>query len=103
MDWSVNHNGDFEEQLAHGFRVLDLRIAYLPETKGFHWWHGVAGAQINQGLQKIKQFFDKHGREIVFLRISHLHCPGSSASYRRQDIPSQVLRDSGRSLIFYIL
>ena len=31
----------------------------------------------------------------MFLRISHLRCPGSSASCRRQDIPSQVLRDLG--------
>ena len=98
VDWSVNHNGDFEEQLAHGFRVFDLRIAYLPDTESFHWWHGVAGAQINNGLQQIKHFLDKHGREIVFLRISHLHSPGSSASCRRQDIPSQVLRNLGNLL-----
>ena len=78
-----------------GFRVFDLRIAYLPDTDTFHWWHGVAGAVINPGLQQIKQFVEKYPKEIVILRISHLHCPGISEKCRRLDIPSEKLRELG--------
>ena len=98
VDWAVNHQGDFSEQLAHGFRVLDLRFCYLPDSKTYHWWHGVAGAEVHDGLQQIKHFLEKYPKEVLILRISHLNCPGLSVKCRRLDIPSQVLKVLGNHL-----
>ncbi len=98
-DWAVNHTGDFRDQLEHGYRVLDLRICHLPTTKSFHWWHGVAGADITDGLQQIKKFLVENPKEIVMLRISHLKCPGTSKGLRKLEMPTVVTKELG-DLIF---
>ena len=102
ISWTVNHRGDFTDQLENGFRVFDLRIACLPPKKDFFWWHGVTGDAINHGLEQIQTFIKENPKEIIILRLSHLNAPGSLIGKSKAKMPLEYKEHLG-CLLFRML
>jgi len=51
---------NIQQQLEHGIRYLDLRVAYHAETNAFWTCHGVYCVEVADVLKQVNEFLKKH-------------------------------------------
>ncbi|CAM4784389.1 unnamed protein product [Rotaria magnacalcarata] len=76
--WSVTQKETFTEQLQTGIRYFDLRVCHVVseasnQTSQFKFTHGLLGGLVEECLQEINRFLDKHSKEIVLLDFNHFY------------------------------
>lgn len=71
--WSVTQNLTFKQQLEHGIRYFDLRVASRKDKDGIHFLHSLYGPSVADSLEEIKSFLDCHSREIILLDFNHFY------------------------------
>ena len=79
MNWSRTQTDDLGQQLQHGFRYFDLRIAdceLFNDT--FFWWHGITADTIFQGLEQIASFASAATQEVIILEFQYFVAPGDN-------------------------
>lgn len=60
------------QQLTYGMRYFDLRVAAFPITGELYLHHGeVFGVPLTEGLDDIKSFLQKGGKDMIILKFSH--------------------------------
>ncbi|CAC5419438.1 PI-PLC X domain-containing protein 2,PI-PLC X domain-containing protein 3 [Mytilus coruscus] len=71
-EWSVTQYLTFRQQLEHGVRYFDLRVASRKDKEGIFFLHSLYGMPVASGLDEIKSFLDEHPKEIILLDFNHL-------------------------------
>lgn len=71
--WSKTQNRTIKQQLMDGIRYLDLRVVYRDSNKAYYTVHGLYGEKIDDVLRQVKEFADRHPREIIILDFNHLY------------------------------
>jgi hypothetical protein len=72
-EWSVTQSLTFRQQLEHGVRYFDLRVATRKDKSGTHFLHSLYGMSVETGLNEIKSFMEQHPREIILLDFNHFY------------------------------
>lgn len=72
-EWSVTQSLTFRQQLEHGVRYFDLRVATRKDKSGAHFLHSLYGMSVETGLNEIKLFMEQHPREIILLDFNHFY------------------------------
>eukprot|EP00794_Sanderia_malayensis_P011008 gene11008-12171_t len=93
--WSVTQDLNLTEQLEHGVRYLDLRVAYEPKVKDFRAVHGLYGLTYKELFGEIADFLNKHPKEIVILDFNHLMSFNQGAS---QELITLLMKSLGQKL-----
>ncbi len=70
--WAQAQNLTIHEQLLNGVRYLDLRVIYRDSKKDFYTVHSLYGPSLDEVLQQIVSFLQKHPREILIIQIGDL-------------------------------
>ncbi|XP_065056281.1 PI-PLC X domain-containing protein 3-like [Rhopilema esculentum] len=70
--WSITQTLSLHQQLANGVRYFDLRVAYEDASKEYCFVHGLYGQAYQAIFSEMKQFLDKHPKEVVILDFNHL-------------------------------
>lgn len=71
--WSVTQNLTFKEQLEHGIRYFDLRVASKKHQDDLRYLHSLYGPSVKDSLQEIQTFLDSHPKEVVILDFNHFY------------------------------
>lgn len=71
LRWSVTQRATTTQQLKHGVRYFDIRVAV--RNGRFYFVHGLFGDDLEPLLSEIRHFLVKHPGEVVFLDFQHLH------------------------------
>lgn len=72
-NWVITQHIHITEQLNHGIRYLDLRVATKPGSSDIFLIHGLYGSEVTEQLQHIKSFLDSHSGEIIILDFQHFY------------------------------
>lgn len=94
-NWAKAQSMTIYDQLSHGIRYLDLRVAYREEDKKIRIVHGLYGWTVEQTLNDVKRFVSEFPNEIVILDFNHFYNMGPSAHKSLAD----SLRDSFDGII----
>lgn len=68
--WSTTQHSSVADQLQHGIRYLDFRVARFQD--GYRILHGLYGSDIFDILDDIQTFLTNHSKEIVILHFQAL-------------------------------
>lgn len=71
--WFKTQRVDVLDQLNHGVRYFDLRVASDPCDGDLYFVHGLYGDKIISLLRPMRDFLDENQQEIVFLDFQHFH------------------------------
>ena len=71
--WSVTQNLTITQQLNHGIRYFDLRVALHKKKGTFNYVHGLYGAEVKPILEEVNTFLDAHSQEVVILDFNHFY------------------------------
>ncbi|GMS95945.1 hypothetical protein PENTCL1PPCAC_18120 [Pristionchus entomophagus] len=75
--WAVTQNLSITEQLETGIRYLDLRISNPPQRddpdSSFRCVHALYGAPLLEVIESVREFLEKHPKEVVFIDMNHLY------------------------------
>lgn len=71
--WSKTQDRTIKQQLMDGIRYLDLRVVYRDSNKSYYTVHGLYSEKIDDVLRQVKEFADRHPREIIILDFNHLY------------------------------
>ncbi|RXG51417.1 PI-PLC X domain-containing protein 3 [Armadillidium vulgare] len=70
LRWFTTQNTSVYEQLMHGIRYFDIRVAV--KNKKFYFVHALLGSQLPPLLMEMRKFLDDHRGEVVLLDFQHL-------------------------------
>ncbi|XP_075231488.1 PI-PLC X domain-containing protein 3 isoform X2 [Lycorma delicatula] len=73
IGWSVTQTLSVTEQLNHGIRYFDLRVAKNDKDDKFYFTHGLYCQHINGGLNELSEFLAENKKEIVILDFQHFY------------------------------
>nr|XP_045605654.1 uncharacterized protein LOC123762920 [Procambarus clarkii]XP_045605655.1 uncharacterized protein LOC123762920 [Procambarus clarkii]XP_045605656.1 uncharacterized protein LOC123762920 [Procambarus clarkii]XP_045605658.1 uncharacterized protein LOC123762920 [Procambarus clarkii] len=76
LRWCVTQRASVTDQLRHGIRYFDIRVAV--RRSRFYFVHGLFGDDLEPILSEIRHFLVRHPGEVVLLDFQHFH--GLSAS-----------------------
>ncbi|KAK8402590.1 hypothetical protein O3P69_000759 [Scylla paramamosain] len=71
LRWSVTQRTTVTEQLRHGVRYFDIRVA--ARGSKFYFVHGLFGADLQPLLSEVRLFLAQHPGEVVLLDFQHFH------------------------------
>ncbi|KAG0711125.1 PI-PLC X domain-containing protein 3 [Chionoecetes opilio] len=71
LRWSVTQRATVTQQLRHGVRYFDIRVA--AEGSKFYFVHGLFGADLQPLLSEVRLFLAQHPGEVVLLDFQHFH------------------------------
>ena len=71
--WARAQQLSVKEQLEHGVRYLDLRVARCDRSRDYYITHSIGGPDLDDVLQQIAGFARKNSKEIILIRM----CPRS--------------------------
>ncbi|XP_069947616.1 PI-PLC X domain-containing protein 2-like, partial [Cherax quadricarinatus] len=71
LRWCVTQRASASEQLSHGIRYFDIRVAV--RSSKFYFVHGLFGEDLGPILYEIRHFLSKHPGEVVLLDFQHFH------------------------------
>ena len=70
--WSKTQELNITQQLLHGVRYFDLRVA-VDKNNRARIVHGLLGGELDDILQQFKEFLQTHAREVVLVDFSNVH------------------------------
>jgi len=68
-DWTVTQNKTVTQQLNHGIRLFDLRVAYDEDHSSFYLAHTFALGGLEACLKEFARFIDQHPSEMIVINI----------------------------------
>ncbi|XGW30586.1 hypothetical protein V3C99_009501, partial [Haemonchus contortus] len=76
--WAVSQCYAIREQLEHGVRYLDLRIARPPpevrsSEKDFRIVHGLYGITLRDCLKQVADFLNENDKEVILFDMNHVY------------------------------
>ncbi|RXG70746.1 PI-PLC X domain-containing protein 3, partial [Armadillidium vulgare] len=71
LRWTVTQRATVYEQLTHGIRYFDIRVAM--KNNKFHFVHGLYGADLEDLLAEVRDFLTLRSGEVVLLDFQHLY------------------------------
>ncbi|XP_071545689.1 uncharacterized protein [Panulirus ornatus] len=71
LRWSVTQRACATDQLRHGIRYFDIRVAVRGSR--FYFVHGLYGGDLQPLLSEVGHFLSKHPGEVVLLDFQHFH------------------------------
>nr|CDJ84360.1 Phospholipase C domain containing protein [Haemonchus contortus] len=76
--WAVSQRYSIREQLEHGVRYLDLRIAHPPpevrsSEKDFRIVHGLYGITLRDCLKQVADFLNENDKEVILFDMNHVY------------------------------
>ncbi|XP_064078219.1 uncharacterized protein LOC135195726 [Macrobrachium nipponense] len=71
LRWSVTQKASVADQLKHGIRYFDIRVAVRDSR--FFFVHGLYGGDLEPLLCEISHFLVRHPGEVVLLDFQHFH------------------------------
>ncbi|GMT24814.1 hypothetical protein PFISCL1PPCAC_16111 [Pristionchus fissidentatus] len=75
--WAITQNLDISSQLSLGIRYLDLRVSNPPQNddpdSSFRCVHALYGSPLIEIVETVKEFLQKHPKEVVFIDMNHLY------------------------------
>ena len=72
-NWGKAQSMSIYDQLFHGIRYLDLRVAYREKDKTIRIVHGLYGWTVQQTLNDVNRFLSEFPKEIVILDFNHFY------------------------------
>jgi len=72
-NWSITQDLPIYDQLKHGIRYFDFRVAYDESTKKFYFVHGLYGLTYSKIFEGFKQFIKEHPKEVIILDFNHIY------------------------------
>ena len=94
-NWGKAQSMSIYDQLFHGIRYLDLRVAYREKDKTIRILHGLYAWTVEQTSNDVNRFVSEFPNEIVILDFNHFYNMSPSAHESLAD----SLRDSFDGII----
>lgn len=69
-DWGITQTMTIKEQLEHGIRAFDIRVAHDHKTGELLVSHTFTAGTFEDTMKQFKEFMDEHPTEVVMLQIS---------------------------------
>lgn len=71
--YSITQLNNITDQLHHGARYFDIRVALRPEDGQLYICHNFYGSKLCDILEQIDQFVRENSQEVVIIDFQHFH------------------------------
>lgn len=98
-NWTITQNESIAEQLKHGIRLFDLRIAYDDVDQKFYITHTFTVGALEETLREFSKFLANHPSEVAVINIKPDYIHRETVKGHEKELSQLIEKHLGSMLI----